>query len=536
MIATFVQNPAPTKPQTIGDARGREHVRWLIFALFYAVAANVPFWIASRWFGLLPLGWFCLEYAGIGILALFVPPVLAAVLLVVAILGDLLSAVCKTYYLAPTECVVNLGALLELSGFRLGAVAALIAIILLIAAIALTFPVKEIRGTHRSYAVIGLIAFCVFSVSMDCGAVFRETGLVPNPFRGMRPGDSNKYSDYRNLWAGRYPSLRLVRDEELFGGDRSGVNASLGDSSPIDSASAVALHASGIDNGGASQQRPNVVLVLVESWGLDSDSAVRDALLQPYTRPELGAQYQVLQGTVPFHGSTVGGESRELCGSEIGFEIKDVPAQGLARCLPDRLASLGYRTIALHGMSGHMFSRQSWYRSIGFEEQWFGDSFRQRGLPDCVGAFVGTCDSAVADWLGRRLQTREAWPDFAYWVTLNSHLPLPVPSGLAQAASCTDAPLLSAQPAYCSWYQLVANVHDSVARLAASKLGRPTVFVIVGDHAPPFANPVLRAQFSGAEVPYVLLVPREQSPTSPQEDRVANQPAGAGLRAGRGSQ
>jgi phosphoglycerol transferase MdoB-like AlkP superfamily enzyme len=166
-------------------------------------------------------------------------------------------------------------------------------------------------------------------------------------------------------------------------------------------------------------------------------------------------------------------------------------------------------------MSGHMFNRQSWYRSIGFQEQWFRDSFRQRGLRDCVGAFVGTCDAAVADWLGRRLQTREASPDFAYWVTLNSHLPLPVPSGLPQAASCAITSLLSTQPTFCSWYQLVANVHDSLARLAMGELGRPTVFVIVGDHAPPFANPVLRTQFSGAEVPYVLLVPR-------QDNRAAN--------------
>jgi sulfatase-like protein len=515
VIARFVHNPTSSGPQSMGDARGREHVRWLLFVVFYAIVANVPFWFASRWFGLLPLGWFCLEYAGIGLLALFVPPVLATVLLVVAIFGDLLSAVCKTYYLAPTECLMNLGALLEFPDPRLGAAVAVIAIILLIATVALTLPMAKIRGAYRSYAATGLIAFCVLSITADCAAVFRETGQMSNPFIGMRPGDSNKFSDYGNLWTGRYPLLRLVRDEELFGGDRSGVKASLEDSTPIASASERALRASRIDSGSATQQRPNVVLVLVESWGLDSDSAVRDALVQPYARPELVAQYEVSQGTVPFFGSTVGGESRELCGSEIGFKIENVSTQGLARCLPDRLASLGYRTIALHGMSGHMFNRQSWYRSIGFQEQWFRDSFRQRGLRDCVGAFVGTCDAAVADWLGRRLQTREASPDFAYWVTLNSHLPLPVPSGLPQAASCAITSLLSTQPTFCSWYQLVANVHDSVARLAMGELGRPTVFVIVGDHAPPFANPVLRTQFSGAEVPYVLLVPR-------QDNRAAN--------------
>jgi hypothetical protein len=507
VLARFFQSPNPNGPRPVGDSRGHERILWLLYVVFYAIVANVPFWVVSRWFGLLPLGWFCSEYAGIGILALFVPPVVAAVLLVVAILGDLLGAVSKTYYLAPTECLMNLSGLLELSRARLGTAVALATLILLIAAVALTFPVKRIRGAYRSYAAVGLIAFCVLCVSADCVAVFRETGRMPNPFRGMRPGDANKFSNYSNLWMARYPLVRLVRDEELFGRNR-GPAASLADAVPIASASALALRASGIDSGSATQEMPNLVLVLLESWGLDSDSAIRDALVQPYARPELQARYDVLQGTVPFHGSTMGGESRELCGSTIGFDIEDVPAQGLASCLPGKLASLGYRTIAVHGMSGHLFNRQTWYRSIGFQEQWFRDSFRQLGLQDCVGAFVGTCDAAVADWLGRRLQTSDASPDFAYWVTLNSHLPLPVPSGLPQAASCSLTPLLSNQPTYCSWYQLVTNVHDSVARLAMGPLGRPTVFVVVGDHAPPFANPALRSQFSSAEVPYVVLVPR----------------------------
>jgi phosphoglycerol transferase MdoB-like AlkP superfamily enzyme len=173
-------------------------------------------------------------------------------------------------------------------------------------------------------------------------------------------------------------------------------------------------------------------------------------------------------------------------------------------------------------MSGHMFRREVWYRSIGFQEQWFRDRFRQRGLPDCVGAFVGTCDAAVAGVIGQRLQTREATPDFAYWVTLNSHLPLPAPSGVRGAVSCADSPLLSGQPTLCSWYQLIYNVHDSVARLAVGPLGRPTVFVIVGDHSPPFANPTLRDKFSSKEVPYILLIPRQADAGPRQGDRAAN--------------
>jgi phosphoglycerol transferase MdoB-like AlkP superfamily enzyme len=159
-------------------------------------------------------------------------------------------------------------------------------------------------------------------------------------------------------------------------------------------------------------------------------------------------------------------------------------------------------------MDGHMYHRLNWYRKIGFQEQQFRTQFRRQGLPDCLGAFSGTCDAAVAEWIGNRLEQKDAGPNFVYWVTLNSHLPVPVPSPLRNAASCSLTPLLLQQPALCSWYQLVANVHDSVSRLALVDLARPTVFVIVGDHAPPFADPELRAQFSSTEVPFVILVPR----------------------------
>jgi hypothetical protein len=65
-----------------------------------------------------------------------------------------------------------------------------------------------------------------------------------------------------------------------------------------------------------------------------------------------------------------------------------------------------------------------------------------------------------------------------------------------------------------SWRQLVANVHQSVAELAISRLAQPKIFIIVGDHAPPFANQALRNKFSQTVVPYVLLIPRKTSGVS----------------------
>ena len=227
-----------------------------------------------------------------------------------------------------------------------------------------------------------------------------------------------------------------------------------------------------------------------------------------YDQPDLRVRYEVLQGTIPFSGFTVVGESRKLCG-KLGTHVLYASKEELRQCLPNRFIALGYHTVAVHGMDGHMFRRLTWYSNVGFQEQWFRDQFRQQGLPDCAGAFNGTCDAAIADWIGRRLETKGPSPNLMYWMTLNSHLPVIVPSPLPAGASCSLTPFLTQQASLCSWYQLVRNVHESVSRLAMSKLARPTIFVIVGDHAPPFSNPEVRDQFSGAVVPYVILLSRK---------------------------
>jgi phosphoglycerol transferase MdoB-like AlkP superfamily enzyme len=227
-------------------------------------------------------------------------------------------------------------------------------------------------------------------------------------------------------------------------------------------------------------------------------------------QPELLSRYEVTQGTAPFYGGTVAGEARELCGNSVGLYLLKASASELEGCLPKRMAALGYSNIAVHGMSGNMFERSTWWKTIGFNERLFNDRFKEQGLPDCLGAFIGTCDSSIAEWIGKRLENKDVGPDFIYWVTLNSHLPVLVPSPLKSGAPCLATLSLSPDTSLCSWYQLVANVHQSAARLAMSKLARPTVFVIVGDHAPPFADSDIARQFSSTVVPYVVLSPRQK--------------------------
>jgi phosphoglycerol transferase MdoB-like AlkP superfamily enzyme len=437
--------------------------------------------------------------------------------------ADILWAVCNTYHIYAITALQSLGELQGISNSRILAAGGVTLVMLLVVAIAVFFPVKTIiRDSHRRRAAVCLMAFAAISLSVDCVTVVRRTGHLPGTIRNpLQLAEASGQADVLNpsrfteLQIIRMPVIRLAlnvaineiqlaQNRKLLG---SFNNAAL--SAP--SAAALAIHFATHSPGENAREMPNLVIILVESWGLASDLSVNESMLRPYSQPDLVARYEVLSGTVPFFGSTVAGEGRELCGSRIGFYLGAASARELQGCVPDRLAASGYSTLALHGMNGLIFKRRNWYSTIGFQEIWFHDGFKRQGLPDCLGAFIGTCDAAIAEWIGHRIEKPSTKPDFVWWVTLNSHLPVLVPSPVPNPASCTFSSTLSQQPALCSWYQTVANVQRSVAKLALSKSSRPTVFAIVGDHAPPFSNSVLRSQFSWNVVPYVLLVPRPDS-------------------------
>lgn len=490
--------------------------RWLPFVVFYAVLANLPFWIACSWLGIFRNAWFCLEYVAIGVIALFVPRFAAACLLLLVAFLDLLDGVCQTYFMVPSQCLANLSAVRQFSGLRLLAGTTISLLILLLAAASAFFPVETIKKKYRWRTAACLIGFATLSLFVDSRTVFRRTGGIAN-YLHPKPAAQDAYtaSSYHVLLS-RVPTVRLARKQMIHAKNVESVRRLPQSTLPARSATAQAIGSSGLMAEKNSQDLPNLVVIVVESWGLNSESAVSNALMSSYAQPDLAARYEVLQGAVPFFGSTVVGEARELCGNMMGFHILDASSQELQGCLPDRLAALGYHSAAMHGMEGHMFNRSVWYKTIGFQETWFKDQFERDGLPSCVGVFTGTCDAAIAKWMGHRLEKRTANPDFLYWMTLDSHLPVRIPAPLASPASCSFTPALSQRASLCSWYQLVSNLHRSVASLAMSNLGRPTVFAIVGDHAPPFNDPDIRANFSYDVVPYVLLVPRRSGSVASQ--------------------
>lgn len=458
-----------------------------LVALGYLVLPSLLSLLSIRWLNAMPHGFVNLEVLAIGAAGVFLPRWTVFLLLLVDLLADCAYSICYTYQFSVSDLIESLHFVSALPSSRIAAGCGVVAVALLLCwALTLLRP----RAGGRVHAAYLLLGLTVVLLPID-----------------MLSGQNPLWQRDVSLLSGRVarsPVLTLVVRAQA--ARRTEWRARSAENVNMDSASAQLTPWLGALASGAT--RPNVVLIVVESWGLSLDPHMAQELIAPYAEPTIVGSYRVTHGTAPFGGLTVPGEARELCRSTMGFGILHPSHEMALQCLPGQLHALGYRNTALHGYAGEMFYRAAWYRELGFNRTWFGPELRQAGLPRCEGAFPGICDGAIARFIGGSLLDEPtASPQFIYWVTLNSHLPVPARPDLPADSACAADAALRDSAALCSWFRLVHAVHASVSQVATQQLARPTIFILVGDHAPPFADPHLRSEFSASQVPYVMLTP-----------------------------
>lgn len=246
----------------------------------------------------------------------------------------------------------------------------------------------------------------------------------------------------------------------------------------------------------------NVMIVVVEAMGLPTEATLRERLDAIWTRPELSARFTISQGSTTFYNSTTKGEIRELCQrwgdyGEIAGPQPD--------CLPAILAQRGYRTHAFHGFSADFFDRDQWYPLIGFEQTSFRDAIETEGAGHCPNVFPGACDRDIPRLIGRDLAAAKQ-PQFVYWLTLNSHLPV-VANAELRTENCRQlGPVLDSDyPQVCRLFAVWDDTAAALAEMASRPGFPPTDILIVGDHMPPFTQQKSRLMFDSAKVPWVLL-------------------------------
>ena len=262
-----------------------------------------------------------------------------------------------------------------------------------------------------------------------------------------------------------------------------------------------------LDSGGADLPYSRIVLVLVESWGsfVDTNSARR--IIEPLLSADVARRYVVREGVTPFHGATSNGEFRELCA--IDGNYMDAPDRPIGRCLPERLKSLGFRTVAIHGFDPEFYRREEWYPTIGFDELRFKNELRSISHDHLCGSlFAGVCDRDAATEVENQLLAGSNERKFVYWVTLTTHFPLDERTPNPREFDCTTDATASGDDLTCALMRLWHEDMRRLAQIATDRRLGPTRFIIVGDHAPPFTRSNERMLVRHDVVPYVELVPR----------------------------
>lgn len=251
----------------------------------------------------------------------------------------------------------------------------------------------------------------------------------------------------------------------------------------------------------------HLLIVMVEALGVPRDPALRAKLMRRWREADVARVYDVRFGSTPFWGSTTYGEMRELCGRWSDYhELVEKKDQG---CLPARLAARGYRTTAIHGFDEGFFKRDHWYPNIGFQQMLFREDLRGGGAKTCGGVFPGPCDRDVPARIGDRLKRAEG-RQFVYWLTLNSHIPVPASEQLRTKNCARFDPVLARDHAMiCRLFIMWNDINDGLARMLTDPDLPPTDVLIVGDHAPPFFDRSQRTQFDAERVPWILLKHRK---------------------------
>jgi hypothetical protein len=247
----------------------------------------------------------------------------------------------------------------------------------------------------------------------------------------------------------------------------------------------------------------NLLIVVVESMGLPKDTELRSKLLKRWRQSDIGRLYDVEIGSTAYYGSTTSAEVRELCGR--WGDYQELAKSVDRRCLPARLAAKGYQTTAIHSFEGSFFDRARWYPNTGFQSMLFRDELVGSGAAKCPGVFPGACDRDVPAIIAQKLKRTDR-KQFIYWLSVNSHLPVPSDAALrTNRCDRFDRALAENYAMACRLFSLWSELNDGLATLLTDPDLPATDVLIVGDHAPPFFDRQERSLFDPKRVPWVLL-------------------------------
>jgi Sulfatase len=247
---------------------------------------------------------------------------------------------------------------------------------------------------------------------------------------------------------------------------------------------------------GDAPSAERILFIVGEAWGLPKDTAVLQQQISKLRKSPHVQDFSL--SDVYARGATAAGELRELCGlipSRMNFG--KMTTESVGQCLPSKLKSQGFATVAVHGAESAMYRRSRWYPVLGFDELIFREDMPPVAS-ECY-SFPGYCDRNIFPVVHAKLRQGRA---FVYWLTLNSHVPYDRRDVVTYREDiCKEVFGAQYPEMLCNYQNLHTQFFDGLARLIEDEEMKGVQIVVVGDHAPIFLDDETRGRFDRERVP-----------------------------------
>ena len=430
------------------------------------------FWFIDRAIFNIDYLWVCLVLIPFG--AITVAIGMASILIL-----DIIFSFAPAYHFSLTSVLSSINDLFSLEPGFLAAEAGKVMLVVLLGTISIYLAIRKTRSTKW------VMVTCAVSVIL--------LSLLDMRFSANDIVERDSYALNTNIAASSVNNLRRAINTV----DQNARSQTI---RPSESASE-AFRESLANN---SEEFQNIMLIVVESLGVLANSELNDFQMEPIVALKNHPGVVLNSGVVTFEGSTVPGELRELCGIKLLAVHPDTSILPVEKCLPKVLSETGYKTWAIHGFIGTLFSRNRWYPALEFDNVWFAPELDEKihKANRCGIAFHGICDMDIWKMI---VDLKSGEPDsrkFIYWLTLSAHLPVEN-SDNSGSPACSQYQALAQNTALCNLVLKHRQFFSGIAKSAKRGELDNTRIILVGDHSPPFLDNKTRTLFSSEYVPYV---------------------------------
>ncbi len=262
----------------------------------------------------------------------------------------------------------------------------------------------------------------------------------------------------------------------------------------------------------AAQSKGTIQLnILLESLGKFNEGPGQNLFRDSINQWLAPTNYELIYDTVPFKGSTVDGELRELFDLRGDYNLIIESGKEFNSIFKEKEKE-GFSTYSVSSSSGKVFSDRDLYKIAGCDSSFFKEDLIN--LPNFNSAtdlgressFIGVRDEFTFDFMMKKMDASKARKQFWYFLTINTHLPFTLNAN-DKASEAYKTFKSKFAPAYTNNVseQTFKFIQELKYFITVAMQHNVSSITMVGDHSPPYFAAADRKFYSQELVPVYFI-------------------------------